>query len=312
MARPAGLIVGPARYILGAASFYSADDVTINIAETTVPHTVRGMTLDHYLTDSVINLSVKPDGQLSTGLIAALWPYRTTSPGTGLGTTSAALAVHDSNSHLHTVHNAFVTSMPSLHFGLEDTIIGPVGITGVRKSAAVGWEADSLYTPAVSGGTFADATYTAPVRQEYTAIWTGKTGFTTAFHSKGGFRVRVNTSVNLHSGPVLGTFMGTFIDTSIMVECEPAEQTAVEMLAGLSSQGSFTRGSSATTLGADLVITGEANNKYVFTLPDAILVGGAFNFGTSSGFLRNGVFGFVGARTLASGVPANLFTLTLT
>ena len=81
MARPAGLIVGPARYVLNSQSFYSADDVTININEETVPHVVRGMELDRMITDATVQLSVKPDGQVTAGLVSALWPYLTAYPG---------------------------------------------------------------------------------------------------------------------------------------------------------------------------------------------------------------------------------------
>lgn len=314
MARPAGLIVGPAKYVLNSVPFYSDGDVTVNIEETTIPHMVRGMEIDRNLVDATVSLSVKPDGQLTSGVIAKMWPYMTSQPGEGLGLTpDKSLVIHDSNSHLYTIHNAFVTSQPSLHLGIEDTILGAVGITGVRKSSALAWEVGSLYTCAATGGTFADTTWTAPVRQEYSAAWTGSDGKAlTAFHSKGGFRIKVDTQVNLHSGPVLGTFMGTFIGMSVTVECEPAEQTGIELMTVLASQhASNKRGVSVSSLGGSLVITGESNTAYIFTLPKAIVVGGAYNFGSSSGFLRNGVFGFVASRTFASGVPVAPFTMAI-
>jgi hypothetical protein len=212
--------------------------------------------------------------------------------------------------------------MPSLHFGLEDTIVGPVGLMGIRTVAAADWATSGTtqYSAAATGGTFADAAFTVPIRQEYIAAWgatTSHPGFSasTPFHSKGGFRVNVATGINWHQGPVLGTFMGTFVNASVTVECEPAEPSAVLALAQLSSQiAAGKRG--AVDAGATLTITGESNgatnSAIVFTLPKAKLVGGKFGFGSGSSFLRVGTFGFVAQRAMTTpGTMDALFTLTL-
>lgn len=268
-----------------------------------------------------VECSFTPDGRWDAATIAFLWPYIGT-PGTpaspnaatigsdpfGSGGTDTTTVIHELNGHLHTIRASAVTKMPSLLLSAASTMIGQATITGIRKSAQ-GWsDTSSIYTAALTGSTFNDSTFAPSLikTQNYTGIWTGKTGFESII-TQSGWTVDFDAAIEYIQTDEIGTTRAVLNSVSVMAKCTPLGQNAANLLTALNFQESSSkRGSSGNANSADLTITG-ADGQSVVVVKAATLQGAGFNFGSK--VVRDGELAWVATRGFTTGAPDALCTL---
>lgn len=309
------LVQGPAKLIFnapsGAIAFHAQSDFAYQINRRTVPvvTSLHGE-IDKREQDISLDLSVKPDGRFDAGLIAALWPYSNSVPGTGLWTdTDRTLVIHAADGAKHTLTAVAVTKMPDLLFSAVATLVGEVGFTGLAANGSSFSTANRLYTIA-AGADVVDATFAvAGIKmQPYTATWTGFTGFT-GFETQDGFRVSFNLQTEDFEVDTQGVYQKIIKSVGIAVRCVPLGPSSANIDAALKAQGAgAARGRSLDATAAQLQITGADAVNYL-TIPNCQIETGSFRFGSSAQQLRVGEVAFVGTRKFTTGAQQALWTL---
>jgi hypothetical protein len=309
------LIAGPAKAIYtpaaGAATFFSKDDIAVNIRRDTFRVGPVGLGDDSRESDVVIETEITPEGRWNAALIAALWPHLNVTKGTGLFTsTDRPLVLHGADSSLTTIPCVALTKMPDLMFSSVASIVGSAGFTGLRKDNVAWATADSLFTYAATGGTFTDATYAASLikTQPYVATLTGATGFT-AFETYDGFKVTFGLQVSPEVLDSYGTMQFRYTGLDVSITCIPIGPSIANALAELAIDGTGAqRGRSLSSLGTALTIVGADAVTYL-TAPNVTARSTSLRFGTRAGALRQGEVEFVAHHTFSSGVQQAICTL---
>lgn len=328
-----GLVVGPAKLVHRGATLFTKDDFEVNTSVDTFNiNTSPHGKVDERAIEAKAECSFTPEGRYAAALIGALWsPFANMKIGTSLvgytatinGTTGAAtitavnsstdepLVISAADGQVHTIIAAAVTKPPDILLSATKTMIGQATISGVRQNGKAWTDADSLYTIGSADGdtNIADSTFApSSIRtQPYTAIWTGISGFDTAFESEDGFTVSWDVKTTDMKTDTSGVVDIRLTEIAVMVKCVPIGPTAAQIQAALKYQGSGSaRGHSLAGVGAQLQITGADSTNYV-TIPTASLKTAGYRFGSTA--LRNREIGFVAARTFSGGAQQPLFTL---
>jgi len=257
-------------------------------------------------------ITLTPDGRMSTAIAAVLWPYGNATLGAGIfPATDVPAAVHGNDSSLDTHPAAAVVQMPQMIFHPVKTLVGQMKLLCLRSttSGAVNpWSATgSLRTFANSGGTFVDSTYTnsAAVTQDYTLTWGSVSGWAgldfydgLTFEPKVEFvddNVAVHGLFNKRIKSVGGTLRGipigatrTMIDTQLQIQGSGAA-----------------RGASGYAKGYAVTVTG-ADGKVYLTFPIGQLVKSKLQNGVEQ--LREGEVAWECLPSLSSGVRGAYFT----
>ncbi len=305
------IIRGPGRVVFNSISFFSKDDFNVGLTVKTfrVATSAHGG-VDERDDDFEAKLSFTPDGRLTNALIAVLWPYASSLPGSRLmSNTDKALTIHTAESHLHTMLAAGLTKMPDLILGATQTAVGQVEFTGLRANGEDVATADKVYTAATSGGTFTDSAF-APsgiITQPYTAVFTGVTGLT-SFESEDGFRINFETDWEPEKVDSSGTLNYRLKDVRCRVRFKPVGPTADHILDALRIQGTGAGRGKTRNSGVDLTITGQ-DTTTIFVLKNANLNQGQFGFGP--GVLRTGEVEMIANRGFSAGVPGALWTFAV-
>ncbi len=304
------IVSGPARVVRGSGTVHTRESFSIDLVKAQTPIVLEGYgEIDQRDEDALVTAQFVPDGRWNSATRSFLWPYLNPTIGSDpFGASDTPTVIHDSNAHVHTIVASAVTQMPSLLLSPAGSMIGPVGITGIRASAGDWNDASSLYTVATSGGTFTDSAFAvADIKtQNYTGAWGSVTGFG-SIGTEAGWTIDFQTNINYFKVDEVGTCKASLVGVSVLARCTPIGISGANMLAALDFQeSSSARGKSGNALGADLVITG-ADSSTIVTLKAAKLVRAGYRFGAR--VLRDGEVGWVATRNFSTGVAGALVTL---
>lgn len=180
----------PGRLVFNGISFYSKLDTTIDTdlvyAQEAVGAAGVGK-IDNRDKEAYDEITMTPDGRMTTAIAAVLWPsaYRNPTIGAGIfSDTDVPAVVHGNDSSLDTHKSAALVQMPQMIFHPVKTLVGPMKLCclrGTTTGASDPWStANSLRTYANSGGTFVDSGMTAAgiITQDYTFSWNAISGWT--------------------------------------------------------------------------------------------------------------------------------------
>ena len=157
----------PGRLAFNGISLYSKEGTTIDtdLVYSQEAVGVAGLgKIDNRDKEAYDEISLTPDGRMTTAIAAVLWPYSNPTIGAGIFTdTDVPAVVHGNDSSLDTHAAAAVVEMPQMIFHPVKTLVGQMKLLCLRghTSGAVNpWStANSLRTFANTGGTFTDATF---------------------------------------------------------------------------------------------------------------------------------------------------------
>lgn len=305
------IITGPARLVMSSASLHTKGDLDVQIIEETIPiETAPYGKIDERAVDAMVKVTGTPDGRWSSAIRGILFPYLNPTIGADIFTASdVPLAIHDQNAHIHTVVAAALTKMPSLTLSPKETILGDFEFTGIRGTGKDWDDADGLYTVATIGGTLTDTALTVAAikTQIYSGVWTGITGFSTAFFTVDGWTVDFDLQTTPIQIDEVGTVKHVLTSVSVMAKCRPLGVTWANIVAALKVQGTGgARGRSLQSAGADLTITG-ADTSTIIVLKGANLKTAGYRFGNA--VVRDGELAWVGTREFSAGAPGAIATM---
>jgi hypothetical protein len=305
----------PGRLAFNSISLYSKGGTTIDtdLVYNQEAIEVAGLgKIDNRDKEAYDEITLTPDGRISTAIAAVLWAYNNPTIGAGIfSDTDVPAVVHGNDSSLDTHAAAAVVQMPQMIFHPVKTLIGQLKLLCLRghTSGAVNpWAtANSLRTFANSGGTFVDATYanTSAITQDYTLTWGSVSGWAgmdfydgLTFEPKVEF---VDDNVAVH-----GLFNKRIKSVGGMLRGIPIGATRTMIDTQLQIQGSgAVRGASGASKAATVTVTG-ADGKVYLTLPLGQLIKSKLQNGVEQ--LREGEVAWEALPSLTSGVRGAFFT----
>ena len=302
----------PGRLLFKSQSFYSKEGTTIDQALVYEQEAigVAGMgVIDNRDREAYFRLTLTPDGRITAANAAVLWPYGNPTIGTGIfSDVDSQAAIHGNDNSLDAFTACAVETMPQMVFHPAKTLIGQVTLLALRGNAMNWVTQNSLVNQADSGGTFVDSTYTAASikTQNYTLVWTGITGFSSAtdfydgltFEPKVDFvddNVAAHGMFNRRIKSVGGRLRGIPIG---------AARTAIMNALKVQYTGAI-RGGGGAAKAAALTVTG-ADGLVYLTFSLAQLVAGQFSHGVEN--LREGEVAWDCLPAIASGARGAYFT----
>jgi len=301
----------PGRLAFNSISLYSKKDTTIDTDLVYQMEKVGAAglgDLDNRDKEAHDEISLTPDGRMTTAIAAVLWPYSNPTIGTGIFTdTDVPAVVHGNDSSLDTHASAAVVQMPQMIFHPVKTLVGQMKLLCLRASGANWSGANSLRTFANSGGTFTDSTMTTAgiITQDYTLTWGAISGWAgldfydgLTFEPKVEFvddNVAVHGLFNRRIKSVGGTLRGIPIG---------ATRTMIDTQLKIQGTGAV-RGASGAAKAASVTVTG-ADGKVYLTFPLGQLVKSKLQNGVEQ--LREGEVAWETLPVLTTGVRGAYFT----
>ena len=299
----ATIIRGPAKVTFGGETFWSKGDITL---KPTVSRfevgTSRWGNVDERFSNKSIVVSFEPSGRFDAGLVAVLWPYPTVDIGASIfGASDTPLVVHTVAGQKVTVHNAALTSMPSINLGVGKTIQGDVEFTGLLVNNADPSDANSYYTSAAiaydgdTGFTVADIPTLA-----YASAWGVTTPFD-SFNTEDGWTIDFDLTMRPELVDGLGTVDMTLQELQVSATGIPVGPTVEDMLA---KQGinATALGSSVQANSDNLIIS--ATGVYMAVYNAAVVEN---DIGYSNDRKTIGSAEWIATRTVTAGVADPLF-----
>jgi hypothetical protein len=305
----ASLIQGVGRAVRGSYTSQAETEFSISLREKLSPVKLNGGSIDTRIIEYLAELILQGDGRMTAAALTLFWnSFASLAPGASLfGASDTPLLVHGSDGALHTLIASAVTKMPSIILHPEKAAVGPVTFTGILGTGLDFDDANSFYNIA-TGATYDDAGFLPAdvLRQQYTAAWSGKTGFT-AFEMQDGWTIDFNLTAN----PVMVqgvTRDFKFVNLEVMARGIPVGPTTAQINDAMKLTGTGALvGRSAHANAAELTITGVSDSAIHVTIPKAMLINATHTF--SGEKLRNGEVAFYACRSFTAGVPQALFTI---
>lgn len=300
------IVRGPGSVSLGAQQFLDKSGISAEIAIETFDIPVQGIgSIDQRIKDAMGKISFTPAGNITAGILTALYPHQNPTIGSSLfGDTDVAAVVHSMAGTKVTFASAALTRMPSLKLSAINTAFGAAEITAVVANNTARSTANSLYTIASEAwaGAITRADWkTAP----YVGAWgTAITGIIGA----DGWDVDIEMGVSPVAVDGEGTIDMTLTGVTVRAKCRPVglAETLLDSMALQGAAGALV--GSTLRLGNDLTIA--ATGGLTVILKDAALVRGPLAWG--DGQLRVNEIGFIANRNFTDGVADTLFSVALT
>jgi len=305
----------PGRLAFNGISLYSKEGTTIDtdLVYSQEAVGVAGLgKIDHRDQEAYDEITLTPDGRMTTAIAAVLWPYSNPTIGAGIfPATDVPAVVHGNDNSLDTHPAAAVVEMPKANFHPSKTLVDKLKLLCLRSTTAGAvnpWStAGSLRTFANTGGTFTDATFAAAgiITQDYQLTWGAVTGWSSldfydglTFEPKVEFvddNVAVHGLFNKRIKSVGGSLRGipigltrTMIDTQLAIQGTGAA-----------------RGASGAAKAYSVTVTG-ADGKVYLTFPLGQLVKSKIQNGVEQ--LREGEVAWETLPSITSGVRGAFFT----
>lgn len=301
----------PGRLLFNAISLYSKEGTTIDtdLVYSQEQVDIAGLgTIDNRDKEAYDEITLTPDGRMTTAIAAVLWPFANPTIGAGIFTdTDTPCVVHGNDNSLDTHATAAVEQMPQMMFHPNKTLVGQMKLLALRAAASSWSTANSLRTFADTGGTFVDATLTTAgiITQDYLVTWGAVSGWSAldfydglVFEPKIEFvddNVAVHGLFNKRIKSVGGTLRGI-----------PIGVTRGSIDTQLKIQGTgAARGSSGAAKAFSVTVTG-ADGKVYLTFPLGQLVKSKISNGIEQ--LREGEVAWEALPVLTAGVRGGFFT----
>ena len=305
----------PGRLAYNSISLYSKGGTTIDtdLVYSQEEVAVAGLgKIDNRDKEAYDEITLTPDGRMSTAIAAVLWPYGNPTIGAGIFPAADVPAVvHGNDNSLDSHPAAAVVQMPQMIFHPNKTLVGQMKVLCLRSTTAGvvnPWStAGSLRTFANTGGTFTDATFTNAgiVTQDYTLTWGAVTGFAGLdFYDGLVFEPKVEFVDD--NVAVQGLFNKRIKSVGGMLRGIPIGPTRSQIDTQLAIQGTgAVRGASGAAKAFSITVTG-ADGKVYLAASLGQLVKSKIQNGVEQ--LREGEVAWEFLPTITSGVRGSFWT----
>jgi len=259
------------------------------------------------LKDGRVVITMTPSGNLTAGIIAALFPSALRSPTINAsmhGASDTALFVHSTAGKKVTFHNAALAGLPELTLSPAATFLGQVTWNALLRNGYARATANSLYT-------IADAAWAEPfpeaeiISVPYSATWGTGAGDLDIL-TENGWKVAFDVNLVPRYVDGFGTIDYKLGGITARASCQPVNLTEANVLDGLQIQGVVPGASMRQS--KTLTITGAAGGLRVI-LYDAVLRRGPCQWGKTR--LRAGEIGFEASRLIDAGDLTTLFAISI-
>lgn len=298
------ILRGPAVIQFDGQSFYSRDDITVELGLDTfeVRTSLHGK-VDDRVSERIARVRFTPAGEWEA--LGVLWPYASATIGASVfGATDKPLVVQTADGKRITFQAAAVTRMPSLTLSATKQIHGEVEFTCIGTDNEAWTVTENLVD--VRSQAFADTGFdpASIITQPYVGAW-GATPPWNSIKSKEGWQVDFDLSLEPVTVDDDGTVDMTFGSLTVTAACRPLGISETQFIDALRLQGTGNaRGRSLQANSNDLVISGTG---VVITLRKCQLKTGGMAFGPTTE--RIAQCQWVVTRQFIGGVAQPLFTL---
>ncbi len=305
----------PGRLAFNGISLYSKAGTTIDTDLVYSQEAVGAAGLgkvDNRDKEAYDEISITPDGRMTTAIAAVLWPYNNPTIGTGIFTdTDVPAVVHGNDSSLDTHAAAAVVDMPKMIFHPVKTLVDKLKLLCLRghtSGSVNAWSvANSLRTFANTGGTFTDATFAAAgiITQDYQLTWGAVSGWSSLdFYDGLTFEPKVEYVDD--DIAIAGLFNKRIKSVGGMLRGIPIGLTRTMIDTQLNIQGTgAVRGASGAAKAYSVSVIG-ADGKVYLAFPLGQLVKSRIQNGVEQ--LREGEVAWEALPSLTSGVRGAFFT----
>lgn len=303
------VIRGPGTVTLGSTQIFDRDGIKADVKIETfgVPVSAYGE-VDTRRRGRTAEISFRPSGAITAGILTALYPHGTPNIGASLmGATDTACIVHSLAGQKVTFHSAALMRMPSLRLSSSETAFGgEAQVIAVNKNNVAAVTDNSLYT--VASEAWAGAFDTANIKGGvYTGTW-GTGGGAVTLRTMEGWTVEFDMQAEAQQCDGLGIYDYVLGGVTVRAKCVPIGISESDLLGYMNLQGTNCVIGGTMRPSKDLVIA--ATGGLTVTIREAALVQGPMDWGQNK--LRAGEIGFIGHRTITGGVPVQLFSVALT
>jgi len=303
------VIRGPGTVKLGTVQFFDKDAIKADLKIETfdVPVSAYG-NVDTRRKDMTGVVTLKPCGNLTNAILAALYPHGTPNIGASLyGAVDTPCICHSLAGTKVTFAAAALTKMPSLKLATNETAFsGDAEITCLVKNNTARSADASFYSVAQEqwAGAFDVADIKGGV---YLGTWgTGEAAVT--FQSNDGWTCDFEMQTEAQLADGVGTYDIMLKGVTVRAKCRPLGLSESDLLGYLNLQGAGAVMGGSMRSGMDLTIASATG--LTVALKEVALVQGPMEWGPTN--LRAGEIGFVAHRAIAAGVPGALFSVALT
>ena len=252
------IIQGPCQITFASQTFWSKGDVVLrpvfeyfDVATSTLGR------VDQRLRNKSYQITFEPDGRVTAGLLAVLWPYGATVPGTSLfGAADRPLVIFGRDGTKVTVHNAALTQMPAMRLGAGVTLAGQCQFTGLLALSKAVTDAAGYLT--VATATYPGDTSFASseiLTQPVVSSW-GDPPWAAFEVEAPGWELQPTMSLSPVGVDSLGTVDMLVQDVQITARAVPIGVSVADMLTAIDASGEM--GTSPGAAAQDLEITAGA------------------------------------------------------
>lgn len=299
------ILRGPAVVTFGGATFYSKDDIQLEMSLGTfeVVTSLLGK-VDERVNSRAMKVRFTPAGEWEA--LSVLWPYGASNIGDSVFTaTDLPLLIQTRDGKRITLSAAAVTQMPSIDLSAGRTLIGPVEFTAIGTDATEWTAASSIIATASNAWSDVSFASSSIKTQPYTAAWGGSSPWS-SFQSMDGFKVDFDLALTPIETDSDGLVDMTVANLGVRCRCTPMGITEAQLVTALRLQDTGnSRGRSLNANSNTLTVSGTGVSV---AIAGAQMKAGAMQFGTTAP--RIGEVEFVATRTFSAGVAQALFTLS--
>jgi len=259
------------------------------------------------LKDGRVVITLTPSGNLTAGMIAALYPTALRTPviNTSMhGASDTALYLHSIAGKKVTFHNAALAGLPELVLSPAATFLGQVTWNALLRNGYERATANSLYT--VADAAWSEAFPESEIiAVPYSATWGTGVGDLSIL-TENGWRVAFDVNLVPRYVDGYGTIDYKLAGITARASCNPVNLAEADLLDNLNLQG--TAPGASMRAGKTLTITGSTGGLRVI-LYDAVLRRGPCQWGKTR--LRAGELGFEASRLIDGGDLTTLFAVSI-
>ena len=302
------IIRGPGTATFGGVKLFDAGGITAEVESSTqeIPSSIAG-NLDTIKTDQIGKIALTPVGEISSALLALLYPHQTPNPGASvMGEADRPLVIASRAGTKVTFHNAALSKIPDLVLSPVKTAFGSAEFTALLANGKLPTDADSFFKVESAEYVDGEPGRTGLAGCHYVGTWGTGEGAIAIPDTLDGWTVAFELNLDPVTTDSQGTIDYTLAGLTVRASCTPLGLTEAQILAALPILSG--RGSSTAT-GRDLVIAAP-NPGLTVTLKSAALVTGPIAWGATT--LRAGQIGFVAHRAVSGGTLGALYSVEQT
>lgn len=303
---------GPAFIVRDSVTFHAQAAITAepNLTRFQI-ETSRSGKVDERALDATWPVKFTPTGEISSGILSALFPAGYLNPVIGSSIfpstdkTLVVTGITHATGNVFTLKSTALTRMPNLVLAANKTLFGEAEFTGIRQKTTAWSTAASLSAISDNGSPgSADSDPSAIPSEPATAAWGS---IIADIETEAGWTIEPTLEIKPEVSDRDGTYDMTLTGVGFMAKCRPIGQTMATIQNAMALQGSSAaRGASLRPLSADLTLT---TTTLTATVKNAALVTAGFRWGGNE--LRLGEVGFVAQRVFDAGAYGALFSVEL-